>query len=95
EIGEQFIEQFLAWVVRAVAGVFIPGEASFDQLRDWALNIPILGDIIDLINSILSPIFGGIDFSDGVQPAEVWETVTRVFIEPLNLLIGPRSLLAQ
>ncbi|WP_062937320.1 hypothetical protein [Acinetobacter baumannii] len=25
----------------------------------------------------------------------MWETVTRVFIEPLNLLIGPRSLLAQ
>ncbi|AGK88218.1 minor tail protein [Mycobacterium phage WIVsmall] len=58
EIGEQFIEQFLAWVVRAVAGVFIPGEASFDQLRDWALNIPILGDIIEAITGLVG---GGIE----------------------------------
>ncbi|QIG58397.1 minor tail protein [Mycobacterium phage Cornie] len=96
EFGKELIEQFLRRVVQALAGVFIPGIPSFDQLKDWALhNIPGLAQILDLINDILSPIFGGIDFSDGVQPREVWETVTRVFIEPLNLLIGPRSLLAQ
>ncbi|ATN88846.1 minor tail protein [Mycobacterium phage DmpstrDiver] len=95
-IRGQFWELLLQKVVEALVGVFLPGNGNaFEQLRDWALSIPILGDIINLINDILSPIFGGIDFSDGVQPAEVWETVTRVFIEPLNLLIGPRSLLAQ
>ncbi|XAF37026.1 minor tail protein [Mycobacterium phage MKC-IRE-02] len=50
EIGEQFIEQFLAWVVRAVVGVFVPGEGSFDQLRDWALNLP--DQIVSFIDNV-------------------------------------------
>ncbi|AGT12226.1 minor tail protein [Mycobacterium phage Velveteen] len=50
EIGEQFIEQFLAWVVRAVVGVFVPGEGSFDQLRDWATNLP--DQIVSFINNV-------------------------------------------
>ncbi|AMS01725.1 minor tail protein [Mycobacterium phage Brocalys] len=50
EIGEQFIEQFLSWVVRAVVGVFVPGEGSFDQLRDWATNLP--DQIVSFINNV-------------------------------------------
>lgn len=91
EIGQQFIEQFLAWVVRAVVGAFIPGSSSFDQLRDWALNIPIIGDILGIINDVFGDVFGGIDWTDPPSPEEVWQTVITNLIEPLNLLLGPNS----
>ncbi|GJJ22275.1 hypothetical protein MTY414_59480 [Mycolicibacterium mageritense] len=91
EIGEQFVEQFLAWVVRAVVGAFIPGSSSFDQLRDWALNIPIIGDILGIINDVFGDVFGGIDWTDPPSPEEVWQTVITNLIEPLNLLLGPNS----
>ncbi|BDY31420.1 DUF7257 domain-containing protein [Mycolicibacterium mageritense] len=90
EIGQQFIEQFLAWVVRAVVGSFIPGSGAFDQLRDWAQNIPGLSEFLDLLDK-LSGIFGGIDWDDPPTPEELWQQVVSVFIEPLNLLLGPNS----
>lgn len=84
EFGQELIEQFLRRVVLAVAGSFIPGEASFDQLRDWALNLPVIGDILTKINEVFSAIFGGIDFTGELPtPEEVWSTVVSTFINPL------------
>ncbi len=91
EIGQQLIEQFLGWVVKAVVGAFIPGVSSFDQLRDWAENLPIIGDIIRIINQVFGPLFGGIDLSNPLDPAAVWHTVVTAFMLPLNLLLGPNS----
>ncbi|QBP31699.1 minor tail protein [Mycobacterium phage Piper2020] len=102
EIGEQFIEQFLAWVVRAVAGVFIPGEASFDQLRDWALNIPILGDIIEAITGLVGGgieeltqfftnvrnFFQSIDFnSPSFNPIQAAAQLVNIILAPLRNLL--------
>ncbi|MEW2478734.1 hypothetical protein AB0876_04010 [Mycobacterium sp. NPDC049093] len=36
----KFIEKFLGEVVLALAGLLIPGLPSFDQLKDWADNLP-------------------------------------------------------
>ncbi|AER49428.1 minor tail subunit [Mycobacterium phage SG4] len=102
EIGEQFIEQFLAWVVRAVVGVFVPGEASFDQLRDWALNIPILGDIIEAITGLvgggieeLTQFFGNIrnffqsiNFNDpSFNPLQAAAQLVNIILAPLRNLL--------
>ncbi|QYC54804.1 minor tail protein [Mycobacterium phage Zizzle] len=106
EIGEQFIEQFLAWVVRAVAGVFIPGEASFDQLRDWALNIPILGDIIEAITGLVGGgieeltqffnnirnFFRSIDFNNpSFNPLQAAAQLVNIILAPLRNVL-PRLL---
>lgn len=92
EFGKELIEQFIKRVVLAVAGAFIPGEEAFDQLRDWALNLPVIGDIIAKINEVFSAIFGGIDFTGELPtPEEVWDTVINTLMLPLNLLLGPNS----
>lgn len=92
EFGKELIEQFIKRVVLAVAGAFIPGEEAFDQLRDWALNLPVIGDIIAKINEVFSAIFGGIDFTGELPtPEEVWDTVINTLMLPLNLLLGPSS----
>lgn len=51
QFGNELIQQFLKRVVLAVVGSFIPGVSSFDQLHDWAANIPGLAQIIDLIEN--------------------------------------------
>jgi hypothetical protein len=53
EIGKELIEQFLKRVVLALSGVFIPGSPAFDQLKDWAESIPILGDIVHIVEEVL------------------------------------------
>lgn len=53
--------------------------------------IDIVGQIGDALNSVLAPIFGGIDFNDLPTPAEVWQTVINTLMLPLNLLLGPGS----
>lgn len=40
EFVGKFIEKFLGEVVLALAGLLIPGLPSFDQLKDWADNLP-------------------------------------------------------
>lgn len=59
EFGLQLIEQFIKRVVLALAGFFIPGVPSFEQLVAWAddlreklADIPILGDIIEAITGV-------------------------------------------
>jgi hypothetical protein len=56
EFGLQLMEQLIKRVVLAVAGFFIPGLPSFDQLKNWAENLP--GQITRFINNI-----AGIDLS--------------------------------
>lgn len=58
EFGQQFVEQFLRRVVLAVTGIFIPDETSFDQLQQWAHNIPFFDDIVTFIKNTT-----GIDLS--------------------------------
>ncbi|AVO21624.1 minor tail protein [Mycobacterium phage MooMoo] len=53
----KLIERFLREVVVALRGFHIPGLPSFDQLKDWAENLPDLGQIIQLIwNSPINPV---------------------------------------
>lgn len=85
-----FLDKFLGQVVQAVAGVLIPGLPSFDQLRDWAQNIPGLSQFLDLLDK-LSDLFGGADLSNPLDPTTVWNTVVTAFMLPLNLLLGPNS----
>lgn len=62
EIGAELVEQFLRRVLLALAGSFIPGSTSFDQLVAWASDIPILGDIVEALTGqvggleLLSPL---------------------------------------
>ncbi|UCR74395.1 minor tail protein [Mycobacterium phage Ritam007] len=57
EFGKELIEQFIRRVVQALAGVFIPGVPSFEQLKDWAESLPDLGQIVEMIwNSPLNPV---------------------------------------
>ncbi|MFN6550661.1 hypothetical protein ACP6C7_18830 [Mycolicibacterium septicum] len=83
-----FIELIVRKVVEALTGVFIPSAGdAIDQLHDWAVNLPVIGDIIATIDSVFSSIFGGIDFTDLPTPEEVWQSVT----DGLGYLLGPRS----
>ena len=50
QIGADFIEAFLRHVVEAVAGVFLPGIAAFQQLHDWGLLV--VGGIANAANMI-------------------------------------------
>lgn len=59
EIGKELLEQFIKRVVLGLAGFFIPGMPSFEQLVAWAddlreklADIPILGDIIEAITGV-------------------------------------------
>lgn len=52
QIGQQLIEQFLAVVVKAIVGIFIPGGtgSAFTQLQSWAtggggIGIPLFGPL--------------------------------------------------
>lgn len=54
EIGLELIEQFLKRVVLALVGHFIPGRSAFDQLKDFAESIPIVGDIIRIVEQLLT-----------------------------------------
>lgn len=87
EFGEQLIEQFIRRVVLAVVGSFIPGEPSFDQLQEWAHSIPIIGDIINLIEDFLSGnLFGNDGFIlSNLIPALSFSWITD---EQPNLLIA-------
>lgn len=84
EFGKGFVEQFIARVVLAVVGTLIPGVSSFDQLREWAEHLPIIGDIIRIINEVFGGIFGGIDFNHPPTPEQVWQLVVNTLIKPLN-----------
>lgn len=84
EFGKGFVEQFIARVVLAVVGTLIPGVSSFDQLRNWAENLPVVGDIIRIINGLFSGIFGGIDFNNPPTPEQIWQNVVNTLIKPLN-----------
>lgn len=84
EFGKGFVEQFIARVVLAVVGTLIPGVSSFDQLREWAERLPIIGDIIRIINEVFGGIFGGIDFNHPPTPEQVWQNVVNTLIKPLN-----------
>lgn len=89
---QNFIELLLRKMVEAVLGAFIPGAGSaFDQLKMWAQAIPGLSELLNLLNSVLGPVFGGIDFTDPPTPEEIWQTVVTNLIEPLNILLGPNS----
>ncbi|WAY18388.1 hypothetical protein OF855_24435 [Mycolicibacterium fortuitum] len=59
EFGKELIEQFLKRVVLGLAGFFIPGMPSFEQLVAWAddlreklADIPVLGDIIEAVTGV-------------------------------------------
>ncbi|WP_237082890.1 hypothetical protein [Mycobacteroides abscessus] len=84
EFGKGFVEQFIARVVLAVVGTLIPGVSSFDQLRNWAEHLPVVGDIIRIINGLFSGIFGGIDFNNPPTPEQIWQNVVNTLIKPLN-----------
>ncbi|MFA4047936.1 hypothetical protein [Mycobacteroides chelonae] len=65
---EQFIELILRQVVLAVANVVTGGQAghAFDQLQQWAENLPGLADIVAKIQQIVGDAFGGVDVTDPV-----------------------------
>lgn len=87
EFGEQLIEQFIRRVVLAVVGTFIPGEPSFDQLQEWAHSIPIIGDIIEIVQDFLSGnLFGRDGFIlSNLIPALSFSWITD---EQPNLLVA-------
>lgn len=54
------LESIMQVILQAITGVFTPGGGSaFDQLGDWAVDIPIVGDFVEAITGII----GG-DLSD-------------------------------
>lgn len=77
------LEKFLGQVVMAVVGSFFPGLPAFDQLKDWAQNIPGLSQFLDMLNTVFGPLFGGVDFSNPLDPSAVWRNVFETFIQPL------------
>lgn len=59
EIGLELMEQFLARVVNAVVGIFIPGLDAFGQLQQWATDLMnlvngVVGGLANLINGLLT-----------------------------------------
>ncbi|MDV7194600.1 glycine-rich domain-containing protein [Mycolicibacterium fortuitum] len=59
EFGKELLEQFIKRVVLGLAGFFIPGMPSFEQLVAWAddlreklADVPILGDLIEAITGV-------------------------------------------
>ncbi|AMW63839.1 minor tail protein [Mycobacterium phage Shipwreck] len=83
-IGDEFVDQ-----IRDNAGIDLSSwdafVASLDD--DKGIDLPHLANAI----SALGQLFGGIDLDDPPTPQEVWRLIVRTFIEPLNLLLGPRS----
>ncbi|ART69127.1 hypothetical protein BTO20_11525 [Mycobacterium dioxanotrophicus] len=49
----QLLEKFLGDVVLALVGVLVPGSPAFDQLKDFAESIPVIGDIIQIVETVL------------------------------------------
>lgn len=92
--GIEFTRAVITAIIRQILN--LPGQIwdslddAFSQLGDWAQNIPGLSEFLDLLDK-LSGIFGGIDWDDPPTPEELWQQVVSVFIEPLNLLLGPNS----
>lgn len=56
EFGQELIEQFVKRVVLALAGFFIPGVPSFEQLVAWADNLPNqVAEFIESLNIFAIP----------------------------------------
>lgn len=79
----QFLELILQQVVKAVLGFFNPASGAFEQLQAWASEIPFIGDLINLINRLLSP-FGDNDGTFDLPSA--LNQLVLTFTEPLRQL---------
>lgn len=96
--GIEFTRALVTAIIRQILN--LPGqiwdsvEDALAALAGWVADIPIIGDILTIINDTFSAIFGGIDFTGTLPtPAEVWQTVINTLMLPLNLLLGPGSAL--
>lgn len=94
--GIEFTRALVTAIIRQILN--LPGqiwdsvEDALAALAGWVADIPIIGDILTIINDTFSAIFGGIDFTGTLPtPAEVWQTVINTLMLPLNLLLGPGS----
>lgn len=100
EFGQQLQDRFsnLA-ALFGLTDVDLDGDIDVNDVWQAVVStfiqpiIDIVGQIGDALNSVLAPIFGGIDFNDLPTPAEVWQTVINTLMLPLNLLLGPGSAL--
>lgn len=98
EFGQQLQDRFsnLA-ALFGLTDVDLDGDIDVNDVWQAVVStfiqpiIDIVGQIGDALNSVLAPIFGGIDFNDLPTPAEVWQTVINTLMLPLNLLLGPGS----
>lgn len=98
EFGQQLQDRFsnLA-ALFGLTDVDLDGDIDVNDVWQAVVStfiqpiIDIVGQIGDALNSVLAPIFGGIDFNDLPTPAEVWQTVINTLMLPLNLLLGPNS----
>ncbi|MFV8136432.1 hypothetical protein ACNQR7_02555 [Mycolicibacterium senegalense] len=96
--GIEFTRAVVTAIIRQILN--LPGqiwdsvEDALAALAGWVADIPIIGDILTIINDTFSAIFGGIDFTGTLPtPGEVWQTVINTLMLPLNLLLGPNSAL--
>lgn len=96
--GIEFTRALVTAIIRQILN--LPGqiwdsvEDALAALAGWVADIPIIGDILTIINDTFSAIFGGIDFTGTLPtPGEVWQTVIDTLMLPLNLLLGPGSAL--
>lgn len=96
--GIEFTRALVTAIIRQILN--LPGqiwdsvEDALAALAGWVADIPIIGDILTIINDTFSAIFGGIDFTGTLPtPGEVWQTVINTLMLPLNLLLGPGSAL--
>ncbi|WP_131805866.1 hypothetical protein [Mycolicibacterium conceptionense] len=94
--GIEFTRALVTAIIRQILN--LPGqiwdsvEDALAALAGWVADIPIIGDILTIINDTFSAIFGGIDFTGTLPtPGEVWQTVINTLMLPLNLLLGPGS----
>lgn len=93
--GIEFTRAVITAIIRQILN--LPGQI-WDSVEDalaalgaWVSDIPIIGDILSIINDTFSALFGGVDFTDLPSPGEVWQTVINTLMLPLNLLLGPSS----
>ncbi|QGJ94349.1 minor tail protein [Mycobacterium phage ChosenOne] len=83
-------------------------QQIINQLRTLFLALPkaILSQVVAFIKqttgidlsgllNFLEGVFGGINLLNPPSPAEIWRGVVQTLIQPLNLLIGPNSLLGH
>lgn len=93
--GIEFTRALVTAIIRQILN--LPGqiwdsvEDALSALGAWVADIPIIGDILAIINDTFSALFGGVDFTDLPTPAEVWQQVINTLMLPLNLLLGPGS----